>query len=393
MKCGNLSFQFCTVDTRNIIHEGNMSKKTAFYVPNLSGGGAQRVIINLTRGFAEKGHDVDLVVANAAGPLLDEVPEGVRLIDLGARGALSSLPRLVKYIRRERPAAMMSTMSHSNVVAILARWISRSDMRLIVREANTLTFHEYRTLSIRERMVFYLMMLLYNRADLIVANSLDTAGDLATHGIADEDRVIVIHNPIVSVDLLEKQNEPVEHPWFRDSTVPVVIGIGRLHAQKDYETMIRAFSIVLKDRAAHLLILGEGAEKDHLLDIVKKLGIEDFVEFPGFVSNPHAFISRASVLALSSRWEGFGNVLVEALAAGTPVVSTECPGGPSEILEYGRFGKLVPVGDTEAFAKAILDALDDPPDRDALIERSKDFSIDTIASRYMEVLDISHPQD
>jgi len=365
-----------------------MNRKTAFFVPNLGGGGAQRVIINLTRGLTEQGHDVELVVAKATGPLLDDVPEGVRLVDLGSRGTLSSLPRLVKYIKRERPAAMLSTMSHCNVVAILARWFSRTDMRLIVRETNTLTFHEYRTPSARERIVFYLMMLLYNKADVIVANSLDTATDLATHGIADEDRVIVIHNPVVSFDLLEKQNEPVEHPWFRDSTVPVVIGIGRLHAQKDYETLIRAFSIVRKDRTAHLLILGEGTERNRLLDIVKELGLEDFVEFHGFVSNPHAFISRASILALSSRWEGFGNVLVEALAAGTPVVSTDCPGGPSEILEYGRFGKLVPVGNAEAFANAILSTLDDPPDRDALIDRAKDFSIDTITSRYMEIIDV-----
>ncbi len=370
-----------------------MNGKTAFYIPNLGGGGAQRVMINLARGFAEQGRDVDLVVAKATGPLLDDVPEGVRLIDLGSRGALSSLPRLVKYIRRERPAAMLSTMSHCNVVAIIARWFSRSDMRLIVREANTLTFHDYRTPSARERIVFYLMMLLYNRADIVVANSLDTATDLATHGIADEDRVIVIHNPVVSGDLLEKQDEPVEHPWFRDSTVPVIIGIGRLHPQKDYETMIRAFSIVRKDREARLLILGEGTERNRLLNIVNELGLEDFVDFHGFVSNPHAFISRAAVLALSSRWEGFGNVLVEALAAGTPVVSTDCPGGPSEILDHGRFGKLVLVGDAEAFAEAVLDFLDNSPDRDALIDRAKDFSIDTITSRYMEVLDVDRPRD
>ena len=369
-----------------------MNQKTAFYIPNLSGGGAQRVIINLTRGFAERGHAVDLVVAKAAGPLLDDVPEGVRLIDLGSGGTLSSLPRLVKYIKRERPAAMLSTMSHCNVVAIIARLFSGSDMRLIVREANTLTFHEYRTPSARERIVFYMMMMLYNKADIVVANSLDTATDLTTHGITDEDRVIVIHNPVVSYDLLEKQNEAVEHPWFQDSKVPIVIGIGRLHAQKDYETMIRAFSIVRKDRPVHLLILGEGTEKDRLLDIVKELGLDDFVEFHGFVSNPHAYISRASVLTLSSRWEGFGNVLVEALAAGTPVVATDCPGGPSEILEYGRFGKLVPVGNVEAFAQAILDTLDDSPDRDALIDRAKDFSIDTITSRYVEVLGATHSQ-
>ena len=140
-----------------------------------------------------------------------------------------------------------------------------------------------------------------------------------------------------------------------------------------------------------LLILGEGTERDRLLDIVKELGLDHFVEFHGFVSNPHAYISRASVLALSSRWEGFGNVLVEALAAGTPVVSTDCPGGPSEILEYGTFGKLVPVGNAEAFADAILNTLDDSPDRNALVDRAKDFSIDIITSRYMEVLGANVP--
>lgn len=366
----------------------NMNRKTAFFVPNLSGGGAQRVIINLTRGFAERGHDVDLVVAKAAGPLLDDVPEGVRLVDLGSRGTLGSLPPLVKYMKRERPAAMLSTMSHCNVVALLARWFSRSPMRLIVREANTLTFHEYRTPSIRERTVFYLMKRLYPKADMVVANSLDTAADLVRHGIAGEDHVRVIHNPIVSDSLLEKQKAAIDHPWFRNNDIPVVLGIGRLHEQKDYETMIRAFSIVRKDRTARLVILGEGTERGRMLELVAELGLEKDVEFPGFVSNPHAYIARASAVALSSRWEGFGNVLVEALAAGTPVVSTNCPGGPAEILENGKFGKLVPVGNAETFADAILDTLDNPTDGDALIDRAKDFSIDIVTSRYIDVLGV-----
>ena len=370
------------------MHQNDMNSRTAFYLPNLGGGGAQRVIVNLTRGFIKRGYEVDLVVAKAAGPLLEDVPEEARLVDLKSGSTFASLPRLVKYIKRERPAVMMSTISHCNVVAIIARWLSRSDMRLIVREANTLTFHEYRSLSFRERIVFYLMMLLYSRADIVVANSLDTASDLATHGITDEDRISVIHNPLVSDDLLEKQKRDIKHPWFKDPEIPLVLGVGRLHAQKDFETLIRAFGIVSENRAVRLLILGEGAEKDRLLDIVKELGLEDSIRFPGFVSNPHAFISRASVFALSSRSEGFGNVLVEALAAGTPVVSTDCPGGPAEILEHGAFGKLVPVGDIEAFADAILDTLDNPPDRNALIERAQDFSIDTITSRYIEVLGV-----
>lgn len=364
-----------------------MNRQTAFYIPNLSGGGAQRVIINLARGFVERGRAVDLVVANATGPLHNEVPEGVRLIDLQSGGALSSLPRLVKYIKRERPAAMLSTMSHCNVVAIIAKWLSRSDMRLIVRQANTLAYLECSNVSARERIVYYLMMMLYNRADGVVANSTETASDLATHGIADEDRISVIHNPVVSPEIFKKQDEDVNHPWFQAPDIPVVIGVGRLHVLKDYETMIRAFSIVRQNRAAHLLILGEGTERENLIALTRELGLKESVEFHGFVSNPHAYISRASVLALTSRGEGFGNVLVEAMAAGTPVVSTECPGGPQEILDYGRFGRLVPVGDVEAFAQAVLETLDNPADRAALIDRAKDFSIDTITSRYMEVID------
>ena len=244
----------------------NMNRKTAFYIPNLGGGGAQRVIINLARGFIERGLNVDVVVAKAAGPLLEDVPVGARLVDLGSRGALGSLPRLVKYMKRERPAAMLSTMSHCNVVALLARWFSRSDMRLIVREATTLTFHKYRTPSIRERTVFYLMNRLYPKADMVVANSLDTAADLVRHGITSGDHVRVIHNPIVSDSLLDKQKSAIDHPWFRNNDIPVVLGIGRLHEAKDYETMIRAFSIVRKDRTARLLILGEGAERGRPVD-------------------------------------------------------------------------------------------------------------------------------
>ena len=363
-----------------------MNDKTAFYIPNLGGGGAQRVIVNLATCFAEKGRDVDLVVAGASGPLLAEVPEGVRLIDLGAGGVFGSLPGLVSYMRRARPAAMLSTMSHCNAVAVLARIFSRSRMRLVLREANTLTFHRYRRPSARERAVYYLMMALYSRADMVVANSLDTASDLVTHGITDEDGVIVIHNPIVSPSLFEKQSEAAGHPWFDDPDVPVVIGVGRLHPQKDYETMIRAFGRVREKRPARLMILGKGSERERLLTLAGDLGLEDDVELPGYVPNPHAYIARASVLALSSRWEGFGNVLVEALAAGTPVVSTKCPGGPVEILDHGMFGKLVPVGDAEKFAEAVSETLDGPVDREALIERAKDFSIDTISSQYMEIL-------
>jgi len=364
-----------------------MSRRFAFFAPNLGGGGAQRVIVNLTRGFLDLGAGVDLVVTDAGGPLRDEVPEEVRLFDLGTGGVMAGLPRLARYLRRERPDAMLSTMSHCNVAAIMARSMSGVRLPLAIREANTLTYRRFRSPSLRERLVFHLMMTLYSRADIVVANSADTASDLVTAGIAGEDEVTVIHNPVVSPALIAKQAETAGHPWMEETGVPVIAGVGRLHPQKDYGTMIRALGILRESREARLVILGEGPERETLLRLIRELRLDESVDMPGFVPNPHPFISKASVLALSSRWEGFGNVLVEALAAGTPVVSTDCPGGPSEILEFGRYGALVPVEDPEAMAEAIAGAIDDPPDPGLLKRRAEDFTIEAVSRLYMDLFD------
>ncbi|MDD3643066.1 MAG: glycosyltransferase [Candidatus Krumholzibacteria bacterium] len=368
-----------------------MGTRIALLLPNLGGGGAQRVIVNLAGGFARRGLGTDVVAVRAAGPLLADLPPRARLIDLGSRSTFAALPRLIRYIRRERPAAMLSTMSHCNVVALLARRLSRPGMRLVVREATTLDWSRRRPLPVNERAVRVLMERLYPGADLVVANSHGTAADLVGSGIVPGDRVRVIHNPVVCDEIFEKQREAAPHRWLQGGGIPVLIAVGRLHESKDHATAIRAFAAIRRDRAARLVILGEGPERGRLLELADELHVAEDLDLPGFTANPHAWLARASALVCSSRWEGFGNVLVEALAAGTPVISTDCPGGPGEILGGGRFGRLVPVGDHEALARSIVETLDDPPGRDLLVERAMDFTIDRISSLYLEALEPETP--
>ncbi|NLO89188.1 MAG: glycosyltransferase, partial [Clostridia bacterium] len=187
----------------------------------------------------------------------------------------------------------------------------------------------------------------------VVAVSQGVADDLVkTTGLMRE-LIKVIYNPIVTPELLEKAKESIGHPWFKPGQPPVILSAGRLTAAKDFPTLIHAFARVRAERLARLMILGEGEERPNLESLVRELGLESDVSMPEFVENPYAYMARAAVFVLSSAWEGFGNVLVEAMAVGTPVVSTDCPSGPAEILEGGKWGKLVPVGDVEKLAKAL----------------------------------------
>jgi glycosyltransferase involved in cell wall biosynthesis len=220
----------------------------------------------------------------------------------------------------------------------------------------------------------------------VVAVSSGVAEDLvATTGLRRE-HITVIHNPVVTPELEERAQAPLEHAWFAPGEPPVVLSVGRLVAPKDYPTLVRAFARVRAVRPARLVILGEGSQREALLALAAKLGIADDVTLPGFVANPFAYVSRCAVFALSSAWEGFGIVLVEALALGCPVVSTDCPSGPAEILEHGSHGLLVPVGDDEAMAQAILSAIEAPGDPERRKARAAEFAVDQAVDRYIETL-------
>jgi len=361
--------------------------KVALFLPSLRGGGAERVMVNLARGFAERGLAVDLVLARAEGPYLAEVPSSVRAVDLGARRVLYALPGLLRYLRRERPHAMLSALNHANVVAIWAWLLSGVETRLVVSEHSTLSRSTENASSLRRRFIPLLIKRFYPRTDAVVTVSRGVAEDLVAQTRLPAEKVKVIYNPVVTPELFAKAEEPLDHPWFRPGEPPVIVGVGRLTAAKDFPTLLRAFALVRQDRPARLVILGEGEDRPELETLVRELGVERDVALPGFVDNPYKYMKRAAVFVLSSQWEGFGMVLVEAMALGTPVVSTDCPSGPAEILEGGKWGRLVPVGKPGQLAGAIMAVL--KGERCDPSPRVSSFSIEAITDEYIQLLGVT----
>jgi glycosyltransferase involved in cell wall biosynthesis len=281
---------------------------------------------------------------------------------------------------------MLSALNHANIVAIWARFLSRAKMCLVVTEHSTLSLSTENTSSVRAKFMPVLIKAFYPYADAVVAVSRRVAEDLVARTGLPADKVKVIYNPVITPELFVKAEEPLDHPWFRPGEPPVILGVGRLTRAKDFPTLIRAFALVRKERLARLMILGEGEERPNLEALAHELGLEEEVALPGFVENPYKYIARAGVFALSSAWEGLPTTLVEALALGTPVVSTNCKSGPEEILEEGRWGRLVPVGNIEELAKAIGESLSMP--RSLNVGALDRFRVDIVVDRYLEVMSI-----
>jgi glycosyltransferase involved in cell wall biosynthesis len=334
-----------------------MADRVAVFLPCLAGGGAERVMLTLAHGLQARGVPVDLVLARAEGPLLESVPDAIRLIDLRARRVLTSLPGLARYLRRERPSAIISAMTHANVVAIWARALAGVPTRVVVSQRTTLSKASSSAIGRRDRLLPQIVRRVYPRADAIVAVSAGVADDLARIASLARDRITVIYNPVITEDLERMASEPLEHPWFREGEPPVVLSVGRLTPAKDFPTLLRAFALVRRRAPARLVILGEGTERARLEWLAQELGITDDVAMPGFDPNPFRYMARAKVYALSSAWEGLPGALIQAMACGCPVVSTDCPSGPHEVLEGGTLGALVPVGDSAALAAVIYDRL------------------------------------
>ncbi|MEX2375495.1 MAG: glycosyltransferase [Dehalococcoidia bacterium] len=358
------------------------SQKLALFLPSLRGGGAERMFVALANGFATREFAVDLVLAKATGPYLEEVGAGVRIVDLGATSVARAIPGLARYLRMERPDALLSGLSHANVAALVARRIAHVATRVVVSERNTFSAA---TGSRLHRVMGLLMRLSYPGADAITAVSKGVAVDLSRVLGVPAERVMFLYNPVVTADLLADAEKPLKETWVEATDSPIILGVGRLSPQKDFGTLLRAFARVRAVRPARLAILGEGRARGELQELARQLGCEDDVLLPGFQSNPFSWMKSASVFVLSSRWEGLPGALIQAMACGAPVVSTDCPSGPEEILEGGKWGALAPVGDDEAMARAILDTLDarDLPD---VRLRAMDFDAEVAIDRHLEVL-------
>ncbi len=359
--------------------------RIALLVPTLEVGGVERVFANLAAGLHRQGAEVDLVVGRAGGAMAVPSVEQIRLFDLQSDRMMRSVPRLASYIRAEDPDAIIAGMTHSTAAALLARSIARRKTRIIATEHNTMSRIVANTTGLKYRWMPLWSRWALTSVDAIVAVSAGVADDISGQTKIPRDRFRVIYNPVISDALHSAAGESVDHPWLQSGEPPVILSVGRLDKQKDYPMLVRAFHRVRQRRPARLIILGEGPDRVRIEQAITELGLAADVSLPGSESNPYRFMSRAAVFAFSSQWEGFGVALVEALALGMPVVSTDCPHGPAEILSNGKFGTLVPVGDHEAMAQALLTALVNPARADCSAHLQQ-FTVENVALNYLSLV-------
>ncbi len=347
-------------------------------------GGIGRLTLHLAKGFVDKGYRVDLVLVKKQGAYLDQIPQGVNLIDLEASRVVNSLGRLGRYLAVKKPDILISAKERINIIALLAKILYKPKTRFIISiHINHSEQIKYQGASLYYRLLLMIAGLVYKRADRVVAVSRGVAADAAKLFKIPLEQIRVIYNPLVTPELAEKMREQADHPWFSDSELVLILGIGRLVQQKDFSTLISSFARVRQEiPQARLIILGEGSKRAALERKAAEMGLEEVIDMPGFVENPYSYLDRANLFVLSSAWEGFGNVLVEAMAAGTPVVSTDCPSGPEEILEGGRYGYLVPTGEPDQMADAIVATLKKPLPGEELQQRAMSFSVEKILADY-----------
>lgn len=358
-----------------------MTKRLSILAPLKEWGGIERTMLVLCHEFVAQGVEVEFILTRGGQvPYPDEFPEQVRIVDLRSKHKLDAIPRLIMHLRRSRPTALLTAKDHAAKVAVLARFFGRLNVRVVVKVTTTLSE------ALRRSGKRKFTKRLYPWASGIIAISHGVKDDMV-HGLGIPSELIsVVYNPIVTPDLAERARNATGHSWLDEDGIPVVLSAGRLTQGKGFSCLMRAFAGLHRERACRLVILGEGQERSTLEQLAENLGIADDVLLPGYQRDPIPWMARASVFALASRYEGLGNVLVEAMAVGTPVVSTDCPSGPAEILENGRYGPLVPVDNVQSLTAALGDTLDDPIAPDVLQHGAERFHGKPIAKQYLALL-------
>ncbi len=354
------------------------------FLESLEGGGAEQVLLTLINAFAERGREVEVVLCKSGGVFQKRLSPAARLVELRAKDLYRGFLPLVRYLRQKQPRVLLTTLNLASMTALAAKRLSGAPTRVVIRVANAVSKQpKGRFKNAVDR---FLQRRIYPWADEILAVSNGVADDLAAHISLPRERVRTIYNPVVTPDLQRLADEPLLHPWFAPHHPPLILAVGRLDVLKDFGTLIRAFAHIAAESPARLLILGEGNQRPVLEALVAELNLNDRVSMPGFVENPFSYMKNADVFVLSSISEGLPAALIQALACGCPVVSTDCPHGPREALEDGKRGKLVPVGDSQALAQAILQTLAAPrPQPDPLwLQR---FSLSRIVDEYLKILD------
>ncbi len=410
-----------TIETKQV----NL-RRVAFLLDNLNGGGAERVVFAVASGFSDLGYEVDLLVCELRGSLYDDIPDGVNLVVLEPAGrlvglwaALSShwsgvgkivsyiasirkIPRsfgfisaISKYLQAQRPAVLLAVLPKSNINAMLAVTLAGVETRVFLGAQIFMSRRHERGLDLGRGQFHHMIPLLrhcYSRAEGIIATSRGVAEDAVAFLGLNPERVHLVYNPVYLPGLEKLMDEPVQHPWFLPGSAAVLVGIGRLVEQKNFPLLVEAFARVRRRIDARLVIIGgdessrdQMAHRQELQSLAAELGVSDDVELIGYRSNPFPYLKAASAFVLSSHYEGFGNVLIEAMLAGCPVVSTDCPSGPYEILDGGRYGILVPVNDIHSLSEGILASLATEPESDKLRQRGREFSLESAVAGYHQI--------
>ena len=354
----------------------------AIFLPDLRSGGAERLHVSLAKDFVSRGYSVEFVLRVRTGELLTEMVDGITVHELRAQRVRGSLFPLIGYLRRRRPRSFLAAMWPLTVLAPIAAALCGYRGRVVVSE------HSLPSLSYRDRGAIHnglmraSMFIGYRLADACVAVSRGVATDIAALAQLEVGCIEVIHNPAATGRRYPRDGDS---RFLLSAKKPVILAVGTLKAVKRLDVLIRAFAR-LSGLAGTLVIVGDGPERSRLEQLSRELGLEESVLFVGHQVDPGPWYAFADVLVVSSEREGFCNVIVEAMEQGTPVVSTDCPSGPREILEDGRFGVLVEPGDESALADAIESTLLKPHDRSALIRRAAEFGLDRASPAYLGLL-------
>jgi len=373
-------------------------KRIALYLNALAIGGIARVALNLASGFLAEGIDVDVVLSKREGvylPLFEE--KKINIVDLGCKSH-NAFPilKFSRYIVTQKPNAVIAMGGFQNGVAVFARFFSKTNTRLMITDHGVTSYPNLNPRnSFFEKTIIILAYRMFARlsfrfADSIVALSQNSADSLTKTAWLGAKRIQVIYNPVVAGELLLNAQRPVAHAWLQDKSKKIVLAAGRLHPQKDFPTLLKAFHNVRQEMECKLIILGDGPGKDALAELADTLGITNDLDIVGFVENPYAYMSKADVFVSSSINEGLPTVVIEALACGCPVIATNCPGGSSEILQNGEYGTLVPVGNAAAMGDAIYNVLTGITTypREQLLKRAQDFSLEKAIANYRKTLNI-----
>jgi glycosyltransferase involved in cell wall biosynthesis len=366
--------------------EKNTDSTIAIMLETLPGGGMERSCLKLIIGIQKRGFRADLVLRSLEGELLSLVPKEINIVSFAKSRMLTTLFPLISYLRKQKPAVLITNFYPVSIVAVMAKILARrGNTRLIIVERCHLSNQKSYD-SFRRKVFLFFMRWLYPKADAIVGVSNGVSRSIEQCLGLKKESVKTIYNGVIDEGFFERANEPVEHKWFQPEKPPVFLAVGRLVDQKDFSTLLRAFALLRKKRPAKLIILGEGYLRESLENLVEELGLKEDVDMPGFEINPLRYYRKCSTFVMSSRYEGLPGVIIEALARGCSIVATNCPSGSAEILDNGKYGELVPVGDFHAMAEAMEKALDFPPDPASLVERAKQFNIEKAVSNYLSII-------